>query len=578
MDSRLCRAAIDLHARAGEIAKAERLLHALLRARIVDPHVSFYNVLLRAYVRARDTDGVTKVVRWMRERDVTADAYTHVWIMQHCIKDGDGHGAIAVYDDAVRCGITPVLRMRGLLVAAYLLERNVAAALAVCRTVVKERDGNLPKPMYGAMIDGLSKMGLLDDAAEFINAMRESNMRPNVQIYTMLMHAHARRGDLEGARRWQVEMDANGVAPDPHAYGVLIWIALRLERSYETAVAIVAKMRAQGFAPTPHIITMFADGLCRSGFFKEASALLAPPREGEKNPLPLSRKHPPAPTSSTDIGGTSYMHALTHTGPQGIHEACRLFRKLVTKSTPDVVTYTVLIDAMARSADTLHLAHELYGDMRAAAIRPDAVVFNILLAAHVRFRGVASSLDVLHRMRDAGVMPTVHTFTILVWMYVRERRRGRLGTAPASTTTTTMAVPTSAIANDAASEGNMYADTDHHIRSFSALARAYARKGDTLTLRRLLDEISYQGVVPDATLFYHLLVASAGVGESSSERAAAGASAAAMTAAVVAEMRLRGLRLDSRCRGVLADVGLMVVNSRGDRVALRDRNGKIWPG
>ncbi|KAJ3148873.1 hypothetical protein HDU89_004454 [Geranomyces variabilis] len=528
--------------------------------------------------------------------------------MQHCIKDGDGLGAIAVYEDAVRCGTTPVLRMRGLLISAYLLERNVAAALAVCRATVEERDGKLPKPMYGALIDGLGKLGLLDHAAEFIDAMRKSSVRPNVQIYTMLMQAHARRGDAEGARRWQAEMETNGVQPDAHAYGVLIWMALRLERSYENAVSLLAKMRARGFAPTPHIINMFADGLCRLGFFKEASVLLNPPPRRRKHPPPSPP--PPPLTSSADIGATSYIHALTHTGPQGIHEACRLFRELATNHTPDVVTYTILIDAMARSPDTLHLAHELYGDMRAAGIRPDAVVFNVLLAAHVRFRGVASSLDVVARMRDAGVMPTVHTFTILVWMYVRERRFGRLANAPvavvAAASSTTMAVPTLALADDAGAAGAGSSttpnadddDPDHHIRSFSALARAYARKGDTPTLRRLLAEIAYQGVVPDATLFYHLLVASAGSlggggGESSAPAPAPAAPAAgahqhtaAMTAAVVAEMRTRGFHLDSRCRAVLADAGLYVVGmgdgnafggGGGGIVGLRDRDGKIWP-
>ncbi|KAJ3164948.1 hypothetical protein HDU88_004929 [Geranomyces variabilis] len=530
--------------------------------------------------------------------------------MQHCIKDRDGLGAIAVYEDAVRCGITPVLRMRGLLISAYLLERNVAAALTVCRTTAEERGGKLPKPMYGALIDGLGKLGLLDHAAEFIDAMQKSSVRPNVQIYTMLMQAHARRGDAEGARRWQAEMETDGVQPDAHAYGVLIWIALRLDRSYENAVSLLAKMRAQGFAPTPQIITMFADGLCRLGFFKEASALLNPPPRRRKHPPPSP---PPPPTSSADIGATSYIHALTHTGPQGIHEACRLFRELAANHTPDVVTYTVLIDAMSRSPDTLHLAHELYGDMRAAGIRPDAVVFNVLLAAHVRFRGVASSLDVVARMRDAGVMPTVHTFTILVWMYVRERRRGQLANAPvvaaaAAASSTTMSVPTWAIADDAGAAGAGSSgtldhadddDPDHHIRSFSALARAYARKGDTPTLRRLLAEIAYQGVVPDATLFYHLLVASAapglgggggGRGESSAPAPPAAAAAgahkhtAAMTAAVVAEMRTRGFHLDSRCRGVLADAGLIVVGMGGNAfgggggiVGLRDRDGKIWP-
>ncbi|KAI8586620.1 hypothetical protein BDZ88DRAFT_428331 [Geranomyces variabilis] len=269
---------------------------------------------------------------------------------------------------------------------------------------------------------------------------------------------------------------------------------------------------------------------------------------------------------------------------------------------------------MARSPDTLHLAHELYGDMRAAGIRPDAVVFNVLLAAHVRFRGVASSLDVVARMRDAGVMPTVHTFTILVWMYVRERRCGRLAHAPVvviASSSTTMAVPTLAMADDAGAAGAGSSSTldddddddpDHHIRSFSALARAYARKGDTPTLRRLLAEIAYQGVVPDATLFYHLLVASAaqglgggGGGESSTPAPAPAAAAAAaaagahkhtaaMTAAVVAEMRTRGFRLDSRCRAVLADAGLHVVGmgdiaagGGGGIVGLRDRDGKIWP-
>ncbi|KAI8922164.1 hypothetical protein DFJ77DRAFT_436507 [Powellomyces hirtus] len=472
--------------------------------------------------------GVETVLRWMELNDVEPDADTYTSMMQNHVWNGDGSRAIQVYQDALQFGVLVGDRMKCLLVTAYLLQGNVDAAKAVYQGAHEE--GGLTVELCGVMIDGLCKMGRLKEAVGVYDSMPDCNMIPSIHIYTMLMDAHAKSGDVDGVYQYWNKLKASGLQPDLHTYGVLVWTAFRMQYSYDTAVKLVSEMRREGLTPNAVIVALFVDGLCRAGATEEALKILSSDKEAA---LPAY---------------TSYMHSLAQSGRQGVKEAYQLFREMTTVKgmEVDVVTFTILIDAQARHKDTLHLAHDLFSDMRKMGLMADATVFNVLLAAHVRFCSVASTLNIFEDMINSGIRPTVETFTILIWMYAREAPRSMR-----------VKEDLAELLHDACDDSQPNAD----ILSFITLARAYARKPSDVTLRRLINEVRHQGVEPDSLMFYHLLIASHG-------------NVSALIN-VVNEMLSHGVALDSRCRGALKLGGLTVV-ADDSTIILQETSGERW--
>ncbi|KAJ3013016.1 hypothetical protein HKX48_005968 [Thoreauomyces humboldtii] len=459
---------------------------------------SCYNPLLARCVQCGDAAGFQYILREMDGRNVPPNGKTFTIIMRSQVKRGDGKGALRVYTDALTAGSIPGSDMRCVAIAAHFLEGDPDAALSIAEEA--DRESGMTARICGAIVSGLSKLRRYPEAIAYQKSVYEKHVkfRMTLRVYTMLMNAEARLGNVDAVHRHYERILEDGLTPDHHVFGVLIWMAFHIQQSCDTAMCRLAQMRKYGLEPNAHIIAMFVDGFCRSGATDSAIELLESSAEGGNGNV---------------VAYTTILRVLVQSGNQGVDRAWKLFRHLSDGSASpagsiaDVVTYTVMMDAHTRTAESLNIAHELLADMVRNGVTPDATIYNIFLTAHVRFASTDSTLSVLDAMIDAGVKPTVETFTILIWMYTRQHKSSHVA-SPITIDRDPVVAPI-ALAPKPTVRRRLHRPHED-VHAFCTLASAYARRRSALTLKRLLDEMKHQGARPDRRAFAHLLAASAG--------------------------------------------------------------------
>ncbi|KAI8820551.1 uncharacterized protein EV422DRAFT_75294 [Fimicolochytrium jonesii] len=446
------------------------------------PDTHCYNQILAHCARTKNVAAFHGVVQRMHHAGMNPNVFTYLHTMQIYVETGDGAKAMEVWDQARRMGLTPRRQMDRLLVSAYFLEGDVKGARRVLREAAPSQR------MYTVVIQGLLRSGLDEEAFEVYDQMIEHGFEPNAVTYTMLMDIYAKRGDEDMVTKYFDEMVTSGHQPDAHTYGVLIWTALRVQRSYDVVLQHLRAMHAADIPLNKVIMATIIDGLCRLGMTDEAHTLL----------------HAMDPHLKSPLATTSYIHATLksyHLTPTEIRHLISTLPDTPTTLQMDVVTYTVLITAHTRTRQHLPFATVLLNEMLARNIQPDAAIFNALIAAHARHGTTESTLAVLTQMEEYAVRPTVETFTTLVWMYNRN----------AWSTPTDLTNLDTALTNIRTCLTSHSPRVSPDLRLFTTLARAYARRKDGPTLRRLIGEMTHLGIEADEGMWRLLLMAKSGV-------------------------------------------------------------------
>lgn len=86
--------------------------------------------------------------------------------------------------------------------------------------------------------------------------------------------------------------------------------------------------------------------------------------------------------------------------------------------TPNFVTYTCMISAMAKSGD-LDAAMRLIDDMESKGIEPNVYTFSCLVGGAKRKKELSRGMDILDMMKQRGIVPNNVTYSLLLQMTVR---------------------------------------------------------------------------------------------------------------------------------------------------------------
>ncbi|THH16418.1 hypothetical protein EW146_g4230 [Bondarzewia mesenterica] len=190
--------------------------------------------------------------------------------------------------------------------------------------------------------------------------------RPNIHHYTALIMAHAQCRDYDGMNLWLETMMSAGINPDHYVYEVIL-NSFAMRGEIDAIATIMDQMRKNGLKP-------------KSITYTTVITLLAQRRD---------------PVAAEAL----YKRALR----EGI--------------VPDRQMIGALMNAHAESGSWRGVirAFDYMMTSKTRQIRPRVDVFNILLKSYVLlgapFRVVS---DVFRKIEDAGVRPTIHTFSLLI--------------------------------------------------------------------------------------------------------------------------------------------------------------------
>lgn len=480
-DLRIYTTLIALYGRNGQRAEALRTF-TQMKAKKIKPDVTCYNLLLDMYASIGDTAVVAQVVGWMSSDGLEADCFTFSGIMKNYIRRKDGLKAVRVLETAVELGVQPDNVMFNMLVQAHFLEGNVEAAEQVFRMM--DESGIADAYTCGIVTQGLVTRGDLEKALQFHMSMSKRGIRSNAVTFTTMMNGYAKRGQVNQVYQCLELMKAEGVRPVVAVYNVLIWVALNIQCSVQLSKDLVREMMDYPLSPNVRTISIFVHGLLRLGSVEEAAEVL---RSCE---IPLNA-----------VAYTTFINALLGSGPQAFDDANRFFRDMTEEKAelpkPDVVTYTIMMNAHSRSPDALTAIQGLFQEMIERGIVPDAVVYNSLLAAHARLGTQESTIQIFAEMLEADVRPSIATFATLLRVLIKSANID----------------PRSSLSLTPQLSGLLRTSSAHArtvVLSFVTLVLAFTRRKDVVTLRRLITELRDHGIRMNDLAYSQLLSACTG--------------------------------------------------------------------
>ncbi|XP_062081473.1 pentatricopeptide repeat-containing protein At4g38150-like [Humulus lupulus] len=124
-------------------------------------------------------------------------------------------------------------------------------------------------PNAVAMLDGLCKDGLVQEAMKLFGVMREKGTIPEVVIYTAVVDGFCKAQKLDDAIRIFRKMQSNGIDPNAFSYSVLIQGLYKCKR-LEEGVEFCIEMLEAGHSPNVTTFVGLVDGLCEEKGVEEA--------------------------------------------------------------------------------------------------------------------------------------------------------------------------------------------------------------------------------------------------------------------------------------------------------------------
>lgn len=133
-------------------------------------------------------------------------------------------------------------------------------------------------PNAVAMLDGLCKDGLVQEAMKLFGSMREKGTIPEVVIYTAVVEGFCKAAKFDDAIRIFRKMQKNEIVPNAISYGIIIQGLCKGKR-LDDGVVFCYEMIDAGHAPNVASLIALVHGFCEEKGIEEAAKVLKALRE-----------------------------------------------------------------------------------------------------------------------------------------------------------------------------------------------------------------------------------------------------------------------------------------------------------
>ncbi|KAE8677864.1 Pentatricopeptide repeat-containing protein [Hibiscus syriacus] len=134
-----------------------------------------------------------------------------------------------------------------------------------------KENGLIPNAV--AMLDGLCKDGLIQEAMKLFRLMREKGTIPEVVVYTAVVDGFCKAHKLDDAKRIFRKMQSKGVVPNAFSYSVLIQ-GLYICNHLDDAIEFCLEMLDAGHSPNVPTFVGLVEGLCKEKGVEEAEKVI----------------------------------------------------------------------------------------------------------------------------------------------------------------------------------------------------------------------------------------------------------------------------------------------------------------
>ncbi|KAJ0045419.1 hypothetical protein Pint_03829 [Pistacia integerrima] len=303
--------------------------------------------------------------------------YTYTSLLSGLCRKGKAVSALLFFDKVMAKGTVPNGVMLTCLVNGLFKAGQLKAALYIYDAI--EKEGVFPDTVsLNAVIDGFSRMGKMMKAYDLLSTMRSRGLRPSLATYNILLHGFSKKKDLLMCSMLHSIMMKSGLLP-----GKLTCHSLIL-----------------GFCETGML------ECCKTGELGKASDLL--------NVMNKLGVLPDINTYDAIVAGLNRVSAFqeSHSVVHDMSE--RGF-------TPKLTQCITLINGMCRMGNlqgAFRLRDEM--EMEALQVSPCDVAESAIVRGLAVCGKVEEAMLVLNRMLRMRLVPTVATFTTLMYKFCKE--------------------------------------------------------------------------------------------------------------------------------------------------------------
>ncbi|KAK1308272.1 Pentatricopeptide repeat-containing protein [Acorus calamus] len=429
-------AIIDVYAEKGLWEEAEAVFLGKGDAIGREKHVEEYNVLIKAYGKARMCDKAFALFGGMRSNGVWPDECTYNSLIQMasvCELPVKARGLLVEMRE--KAGFRPRYETFSAVIASHARMGLVSDAVNVYEEMM--RSGVEPNEVvYGTLIDAFAEVGDVDGALLYYSIMEESGLPVNQIVLTSLIKAYGKVGHWEDAQElYSKMMDLEG-GPDVIASNSMIKIYTGLGMVQE-AKSVFSVLRDKGQADGVSFTTMMY-------FYKSMGMLnkaMEVAQEMQRSGL------------LTDCA--SFNNVMASYVTNGYLKECGelLHSMLVRKLLPNAFTFKLMFtllkkghfpieavdqlessysagkpysrQAVIASVFSLMGLHDLAVEACEAFEKADTLLDNTVYNAAILTYGASGNVDkalnTFMRMQDEGLKPDIVTYINLVCCYGKAR-------------------------------------------------------------------------------------------------------------------------------------------------------------
>ncbi|OIW13897.1 hypothetical protein TanjilG_31786 [Lupinus angustifolius] len=198
--STICAAIIDVFAEKGLLAQAENIFYRERNtAGKTRDDVVEYNVMIKAYGKAKLYDEAVSLFKVMKNRGIWPDDCTYNSLIQMLSGAELLDQARALMVEMQEMGFKPHCQTFSAVIGCHAHLGQLSDAVSVYQEML--RAGVKPNEIvYGSLINGFAEHGSLDEALEYFHMMEESGLSANLVVLTSLLKSYCKVGNLDGAK------------------------------------------------------------------------------------------------------------------------------------------------------------------------------------------------------------------------------------------------------------------------------------------------------------------------------------------------------------------------------------------
>ncbi|KAM0375148.1 hypothetical protein ACHAO7_003107 [Fusarium culmorum] len=188
-ESRGFNSLINVHAQVGDVEGVKEVLGTMVDRYNVQPDLDNWNMLLKAYMRTNDYDGVLDLFDQISSQH-EPDSYTYAHVMAMSSKKGDLDTTLEYFTKSQQAGV-PITREMGLaLVVAYGRNGQLLEAESLCIEMTHRKIAS--QAIWNQLLNFNGVEGKIDKVYELLRRMKELGVEWDDQTYQFLLQALVR--------------------------------------------------------------------------------------------------------------------------------------------------------------------------------------------------------------------------------------------------------------------------------------------------------------------------------------------------------------------------------------------------